>query len=115
MGVDILICHDFFCGIDEQDVHSMFGCDKVVLEPAPAFADASFQKIALYCSFEEFLRNGNQNAAEFFSVVCSMDITNRAYTSVSAFSKKSLYGFLAAQSFFLRKIIWSLPVHDYLF
>ena len=112
MGVDILICHDFFCGIDEQDVHSVFGCDKVVFESTPAFADTSFEQVALYSPFEEFLRNGNQDAAEFFSVVCSMDITDRAYTSVSAFSKKSLDGFLAAQSFFLRKIIWSLPVHD---
>ena len=86
-----------------------------MLEPAPAFTDASFQQVSLYGSLEKFLRDGNQDTAVLFSVISRVDVTDRTDTSMSASSKKIFNVFLAVQSFLFRKSIRSLPVHGYLF
>lgn len=111
MGIDFLIGHHLFGRVDEKDVSAAFGRNEAVFKPAPRFADASFQEVALDGSLEQFLGNGNQNAVECFAVVCQMDIAKRTGTAMPASGKKSFDGFLAAQSFLFRKSIRSLPVH----
>ena len=78
---------------------------------APAFANASFQKVAFDGSLEEFFWNGDQYAVERFPVICHVDVTEWTDTAVTTTGKKSFNGFLAAQSFLFRKSIRCLPVH----
>ena len=54
-AIDAFIVENLLCGIYEQDVCSSFEL-YFVLEPSPAFADASLEKIALYCPLEQFFR-----------------------------------------------------------
>ena len=85
-----------------------------MLEPSPAFADAALQQVSLHCPFEEFLGYGNQNTV--YTAVCTVKalITDGWHAAMLTFGKKLRDGRLAAQSFFLRKSIRTLAVHDYL-
>ena len=74
-----------------------------MLEPSPAFPDTPFQEVALDSSLEKFLRDGYEDAAEVFAVPCGEDISDGAVAAMSSPGKKTVYAFLATQSFFFRK------------
>ena len=84
---------------------------KAMLEPSPAFADAAFQKVAFYSSFEKFLWNRDKQAVCVLPVVCCIDEADITHAAMSSSGKKSFDSFLAAQSFFLRKSIRRVCVH----
>ena len=111
VGIDFLIGHYIFGGINKEDVSTLFRVFQIVFLFSPCLADAPFQEVALDCSLEKFLRNRDQNSAESLAVVCQLDITKRTDTAMSAAGKKFLDVFLAAQSFLFRKSVMSLPVH----
>jgi len=83
-----------------------------MLLTAPAFADAALQQVSLHCPFEEFLGYGNQNTV--YTAVCTVKalITDGWHAAMLTFGKKLRDGRLAAQSFFLRKSITNLTLHD---
>ena len=89
----------------------MLFCVKTMFEPSPAFTDASFQKVAFYCSFEKFLWNRDQQAVCVLPVVCCIDEADVTHAAMSSSGKKSVDAFLAAQSFFFRKSIRRVCVH----
>ena len=89
----------------------MLFCVKTMLESSPAFADAAFQKVAFYCSFEKFLRDRNKQAVCILPVVCCIDEADITHATMSSSGKKLFDAFLAAQSFFFRKSIRCVCVH----
>ena len=89
----------------------MLFCVKAMLESSPAFADAAFQKVAFYRSFEKFLRNRDKQAVCLLLAVRCIDEADVTHAAMSSSGKKSFDAFLAAQSFFLRKSIRRVCVH----
>ena len=89
----------------------MLFCVKAMLEPSPAFADAAFQKVAFYSSFEKFLWNRDKQAVGVLPVVCCIYEADLSDAAMLSFGKKPFNAFLAAQSFFLRKSIRRVCVH----
>ena len=110
VGIYLLICQDFLRRVYEQDIQAGFHT-KSTLEPSPALPDAPLEQIALYCPFEKFFRNRNQDAVVVFSGIVQTDIAQLSCMAVSAPGKKSFYAFLAAQSFVFRKGICDFCVH----
>ena len=65
-GRYILISKDFLGGIYEKDVSAGLSL-KVMLEPAPAFADTSFEQVALDRPLEKLFGNRNENSVVFLA------------------------------------------------
>ena len=95
MGVYFLIRKNFLGGVHEQYIHACLTL-YLMLEMSPAFTDASFQKIAFYCSLEKFLWYGNKYAALVFAIVRQVPEADRSGIAKPASGKKSFYAFLAA-------------------
>ena len=102
LGIDFLIAQNLLGGVYDENVCSCF-LVKTMLELPPTLADAPFEQIALYSSFEELLRYGNENSIAFLSGVIHVYIADIADVSMSALGKKSVNAFLAAQSFLFGK------------
>ena len=66
---DLLICLDLLARINEKYVSALLGCE-FMLEGTPGLPDSPFQQIALDCTFEEFLRDGDHDAVDTGSVSC---------------------------------------------
>ena len=109
-AIDAFIVENLFCGIYEQDVCTPFEPD-FVLESSPAFADASLEEIAFYCSLEQFFRHGNKQSGVFQTVIFEVDVTQSTFITVLSSGKKPFYASLAAQSFLFRKSIGCCRVH----
>ena len=77
----------------------------------PTFADAAFEKISLYGSFKELLRYRNHDTVNTALSSIKTQVTYARHTAMLTFGKKLRDGCLAAQSFFFRKSITSLPFH----
>jgi len=84
-GEYLLICQDFLCRIDEQDVSSLDL--EVMLLSAPAFSDAPFQQIPLDCTFEQFLWNGYHDPVEVTAIDCQIYITKSRHVSMTTLGK----------------------------
>ena len=56
-GIDLLVWHDFLCGVHHQDVQAVLYLYLVLLS-TPTLADPSLEKVALDCSFEKLFRCG---------------------------------------------------------
>ena len=104
-----LISEYLFAGIYEQDICP--AAMQLMLELSPAFADASLEQIPFYCSFEKFLGYGDKYAVTLLTVTICEYVAYGTATAMFSFGKKTLYAFLAAQSFCFRKSICGLFCH----
>ena len=107
---DLFVAEDFFCRIHKKHIQTAFD-SQVVLLLSIAFADSSFQQIALYCALEELFRNGYHDPVLFVSSAFEAEIAHVRHIAVLTFGKKLRNAGLAAQSFFFRKSITGLCVH----
>ena len=106
----LFVAEDFFCGIHEKHIQTAFD-GQVVLLLSIAFADSSFQQIALYSTLEKLFRYGYHDPVLFVSGAFEAEIAHVRYIAVLAFGKKLRNAGLAAQSFFFRKSITGICFH----
>ena len=106
----LFVAEDFFCRIHEKHIQTAF-YGQVVLLLSIAFAYSSLEEVALYSALEKLFRNGYHDPVLFFACTFPAKISHARHIAVLSFGKKLRYGRLAAQSFFLRKSITSLPFH----
>ena len=83
-----------------------------MLLTTPAFTYPALQKIALYRSLEGFFGNRDHHTVKFSILSTKAKIPHARHIAVLSFGKKLGDGRLAAQSFFFRKSIRSVSVHD---
>ena len=108
--IDLFVAEDFFCRIHEKHIQTAFD-SQVVLLLSIAFADSSFQQIALYCALEELFRYGYHDPVLFVSGAFEAEIAHVRHIAVLTFGKKLRNAGLAAQSFFFRKSITGICFH----
>ena len=85
--VDVLVLHDLFCGIHEEDVHLGGRSDQMLLCPV-AFPDPALEQIALDCALEQFLRNGDHDSVLFLAIVGKIAEPDVRRVAVPSFGKK---------------------------
>ena len=106
----LFVAEDFFCRIHEKHIQTAFD-GQVVLLLSIAFADSSFQQIALYSTLEELFRYRYHDPVLFVSGAFEAEIAHVRHIAVLAFGKKLRNAGLAAQSFFFRKSITGICFH----
>ena len=84
-SVDLLVCLDLLCRIDEKYVGS--GRLEIVLLLAPAFPDPSLEEIALYSSLEHLLWYGHHHPVVFKAVAIEKYVTKPRHISMTALGK----------------------------
>lgn len=112
-GIDILIRKDLLGRIHEKKVYPTLYRQQMLL-PAPTLTNAALQKIAFHRTLEHLLRDRHHDPIEAGLRSCKAQIAQARNIAVLTFGKKPRDACLAAQSFFLRKRIRTLAVHDYL-
>lgn len=106
----LFVAEDFFCRIHEKHIQTAFD-GQVVLLLSIAFADSSFQQIALHSTLEELFRYGYHDPVLFVSGAFEAEVAHVRYIAMLAFGKKLRNAGLAAQSFFFRKSITGICFH----
>ena len=101
-SIDLLICLDFFCRIDEEDVCASSGLQGVLLL-TPALADPALEEIAFDSSFEHLLRNRNHDPVGLGTRVCHIQKPEPGNIPVLPLGKKLPDCGLAAESLLLGK------------
>ena len=106
----LFVAEEFFCRIHEKHIQTAFD-GQVVLLLSIAFADSSFQQIALHSTLEELFRYGYHDPVLFVSGAFEAEVAHVRYIAMLAFGKKLRNAGLAAQSFFFRKSITGICFH----
>lgn len=99
---NVIVAHDFLDRICNQQINPVPVVQQVLLF-TPAFPYSALQQIALYCTLEQLLRNGNKNSAALIAGVPPESEPESRYFSMPSSGKKQRYSCFPAETLLFGK------------